>query len=153
PTRARTAGTARVALARLVDPQRATVEVGAVELAHRGLRAFGGRHLDEREAARPAGLAIHDDRDAGDLSPVRPERLTEGFLARVVVQIADVELRTHGALQSLRAGSGCGAGENRPAPRRYHSCRARKTVTLMSWTPVAGPPRDADPPVFARARV
>jgi hypothetical protein len=96
------AGRPRIALAGLVDAQRATVEIRAVEFLQRLLRELGRGHLDEGEAPRPAGLAIHDDRDARDLAPVRAEELAERLLVGVVVQVAHVELRAHGTRDLLR---------------------------------------------------
>ena len=71
------------------------VELGAIQLLHRLLRELRRRHLDEREATRTAGLAIHDDGYARDLSAVAREQLPQRLLVRVVVQIAHVELRAH----------------------------------------------------------
>ncbi len=70
-------GSPRFALARLVDAKHPAVELLAVELLECLLRTFGRRHLDEGEAARSAGLAVHDDGHAGDLSAIRGERFSE----------------------------------------------------------------------------
>src|SRR5262249_12365719 len=57
---ATTAAAAWTGLARLsfVHPQRAPVDLRAVHGLDCGLRIGVGRHLDEREAARAAGIAI-----------------------------------------------------------------------------------------------
>jgi hypothetical protein len=40
------------------------------------LCGLGRRHLDEREASRTAGLAIHDDGDARYLAAIGTERFS-----------------------------------------------------------------------------
>src|SRR5689334_21865313 len=52
--------TASAALLSLVDAQRATAELLAIEILD-GARCVGARHLDEAETARAAGVAIGDD--------------------------------------------------------------------------------------------
>jgi hypothetical protein len=70
-------GTARLALARFIDPKHAAVELLSVELLERLRCPFGRRHLDEREPAGSSGLAIHDDGHACDLATVCPECFPE----------------------------------------------------------------------------
>jgi hypothetical protein len=69
--------TARLALARFVDAKHAAIELLTVELLECLRRAFGRRHLDEREPAGSSGLAIHDDGHACDLATVCPECFPE----------------------------------------------------------------------------
>src|SRR5947199_138591 len=46
---------------RLVDADRAAVEIEAVQPAERLVRFFGRRHLDEAEAARASRFAVRHD--------------------------------------------------------------------------------------------
>ncbi len=55
----------------LVHPQTPASEVGAVEGAHGVLGSTRVSHLDEAEASRPAGVAIHDHVDRLDLAVTR----------------------------------------------------------------------------------
>jgi hypothetical protein len=90
------AGTARLALASFIDPKLTTVEFVTVELLQRLRSTLGRRHLDEGEAARATRLSIHDDRHAHNFPAVGAECFSERCFVRVVVQIANVELRSHG---------------------------------------------------------
>src|SRR5262245_27782608 len=55
---------------RLVDPDRATIHLGAVERRDRCLGVCRRSHFDEGEAARLVGVAIRHDRDALNRPPV-----------------------------------------------------------------------------------
>ena len=52
-------------------------------------------HLDEREAARTAGLAVARDGHLLDGAAVRSERGTQRVLGDGEVEVADVELGSH----------------------------------------------------------
>ena len=79
---AATAATAARAILGDADPERPALEVAAVELGDRLLRSGVALHLHERKAARPAGLAIGDDRNRHD-PPARREALGQQRLRRV----------------------------------------------------------------------
>jgi len=105
------AGASRVALPRLVDAELTSIEVGTIELLQRRLSLLGRRHLDEGEAARATCLSIDDDGDAGYLAAVAAEERAQRLLVGVVVQVAHIELRTHGLRRLLRASLRiCGLG-------------------------------------------
>jgi hypothetical protein len=59
------------------------------------LGAVVGGGLDEREAARPPGLAIERDAHAPQLDPFSSERLPQLLLGDVVRKIADEKSGTH----------------------------------------------------------
>src|SRR5438067_2508584 len=79
---------------RLVDGQRATAELLAVELLDGRRRAFWRRHLDEAEAARAARVAVFDDRRVLDLAGLR-EHLAQFVAGRAEVKVPDVKFRAH----------------------------------------------------------
>jgi hypothetical protein len=54
-----------------------------------------GTHLDEAEALRAAGVAVHHDLGRIDRS-VLSERLLQVVVANVVREIADVQFIAHG---------------------------------------------------------
>src|SRR6185437_11648186 len=83
------AATAARALLRLVDPQRPAAEVGAVEGLDRA-RSVGARHLHEAKAARPAGLAVGDERDVFH-GAVLGKQGTNRVLGRGEGQVANVK--------------------------------------------------------------
>src|SRR5437867_3720713 len=64
---------ARRPLARLAHGERATAERLSVQRLDRGPCLLVGRHLDEREAARPTGLPIGHDLDLLHLATVLRE--------------------------------------------------------------------------------
>jgi hypothetical protein len=99
---------AALALARFVDAKHASVELLSVELLQGLLCRFGGGELDEGEATRATCLTVDDDRHARHFSSVRAECFSEGGLVRVVVQVAHIELRSHGdgLLESTRTANG-----------------------------------------------
>src|SRR5205085_12504296 len=79
---------------RLVNGQRATAELFAVELLDGRCRSFGRRHLDEAEAARATRVAVFDDRRVLDLSGLR-EHLAQLVAGRAEVKVPDVKSRAH----------------------------------------------------------
>jgi hypothetical protein len=97
-SRTRTTGTTSLAFACFVDAKHAPVELLPVELLQGSLRELRRGHLDKRKATRATGLAVHDDGHARYLSAVLTERLSERVLGRVVIQVAHVELRSHGSV-------------------------------------------------------
>src|SRR5262249_40692959 len=107
----------------------------------RGLRVRIRAHLDEREAARAAGLAIHDDRGALDLAPIGAEQPKQLVFHRVEGEVADKETFTHCdsafglqhefAVGGRRTNKGSGEGlllsktydpRGRPSTRRARMC-------------------------------
>src|SRR5262249_5105334 len=99
-----------LALHGLVDPQRASAELRAVERAHRLLRAVRV-HLHEREAARAAGLAIRDHLHRRHRA-VAAEQVPQVGLGGGEGDVSDVELlvqndrpRPGPIPRALRAGS------------------------------------------------
>src|SRR5262249_52147247 len=77
----------------LVDGQRPTVEFGAVEGGDRLLRTLG--HLDEAEAARPAGLAVGRHLGPGH-GAVLGAHLPEVVRGGREGQVADEKVLAHG---------------------------------------------------------
>jgi hypothetical protein len=91
-----TASTApRLALARLVDGERAPVERFAVELRDGRLRVLLAAELDEREPARLSGHAIGDDADAHDFAPTGGACLTKTSFVRMIREIPYVNASSH----------------------------------------------------------
>jgi hypothetical protein len=91
-----TASTApRLALARLVDGERAPVERFAVELRDGRLRVLLAAELDEREPARLSGHAIGDDADAHDFTPTGGACLTKTSFVRMIREIPYVNASSH----------------------------------------------------------
>src|SRR5690349_13883455 len=80
---------ASAALLSLVDAQRATAELLAIEILD-GARCVGARHLDEAEAARAAGVAIGDDAHRLD-GAMLCEQLTELGVGSGKRQVAHVD--------------------------------------------------------------
>jgi hypothetical protein len=97
PATAEAAATAaaRLALARLVDGERAPVERFAVELRDRGLRVLLAAELDEREPARLSGHAIGNDADAHDFAPTGGACLTKTSFVRMIREIPYVNASSH----------------------------------------------------------
>src|SRR5881397_1162721 len=79
---------------RVVDPQAAALQVGAVELLLGALGVLGARHGDEREAARLTRVAIGDDRYRLAGARLR-EQLAQLVLRDPVGEVADEELLGH----------------------------------------------------------
>src|SRR6266436_3863348 len=81
-------------IGRVVDPQAAALQVGAVELFLGALGVLGARHGDEREAARLTRVAVGDDRYR--LAGARLcEQLAQLVLRNPVGEVADEELLGH----------------------------------------------------------
>ena len=74
---------------RFVDRERAATHLELVELGRRLLRFFVGRHLDEREAARPTRGRVAHDAHRFDV-PRSAEQLLQLRFARRVGKIPDV---------------------------------------------------------------
>jgi hypothetical protein len=77
-------------LSGVVDVDRATVEVAAVQSRLSRFSFLGRRHLNERETLRPSGLPIGDDIHCRYLT-VLSERLLEGLFGGTVREIADIQ--------------------------------------------------------------
>src|SRR5262245_6991391 len=99
-TASTTATTESSARARLVlsfvHLEAAPVEILAVELRDGGLGVGIGSHRDERESTGPPGLAVARDGNLFDGPTVRSERSLQCVLGGGEVEVADVELATHG---------------------------------------------------------
>src|SRR5262249_6119036 len=91
---AATARAATLLVLGLVHLEGAAAEVAAVEGADRVRRGVLVRHLDEGEAARAAGLAVHDDAHGLD-RPVAPEGALQVLLGAGVRKVAHVDLLAH----------------------------------------------------------
>src|SRR5207253_10071859 len=91
------AAATRLLWPRLVDRQRSPAEALFVELGDRILRILIGRHFHEREAARPAGLAIPHHVHGRDVAGFRKERREIVFIG-VVREIANIQFVAHSAL-------------------------------------------------------
>jgi hypothetical protein len=89
------------ALTGFVDAERAAIELAAVPRLDRGLGAFLGAHLDEREAAGLPGLLVVHDSHLGDRTGLAKGG-AKRLVTSVVGEIADVELRTHLTLPFVR---------------------------------------------------
>src|SRR5262249_48940389 len=95
-----TATATRRAVLRLVDAERAPVELGAVELADRVGRGLAGGHLDEREAARAAGLAIGHHLDVDHLA-AGGEGGAQVLLRGVIGEVAHIQSVLHRSSRRL----------------------------------------------------
>src|SRR5213082_930297 len=89
--RSAAAAVARGALLGLIHPQRPPAQLLAVDILDRA-RGVGARHLNEPEAARPAGVAIGDDAHRLD-GAVRREQLADLGVSRGKWQVANIDLR------------------------------------------------------------
>src|SRR6185437_6489909 len=89
-----TTATAAAAILGLLHRDLASLDVAAVDLVDGLLGLVIGRHLDEAEATRAAGLAIGDDLGIGD-GAERGEQLAQIQLGDAVGQISNVESRSH----------------------------------------------------------
>jgi hypothetical protein len=78
----------------LVDRQRPTAVLLAIERGNRRVRLGIARHFDESETFAPARLAIVDDLRARDLTMLT-EQLFEFRAIHFVAQVPDVKLLTH----------------------------------------------------------
>src|SRR4030095_11485199 len=79
---------------RLVDRQPPSAELLIVQLRDGVLRIVIRRHLDERETARAAGVAIAHDFDSFEMARLG-EQILKILLIRIVRNVADVEFSTH----------------------------------------------------------
>src|SRR5438876_11337515 len=119
---------------RVVDPQAAALQVGAVELLLGALGVLGARHGDEREAARLTRVAVGDDRYRLAGARLR-EQLAQLVLRDPVGEVADEELLGHlgplliSASQRLQCGRRC---TMTPRPWRCRSSSTR-TMRRRSW--------------------
>src|SRR5262249_31089515 len=89
-----TAAAAARPLLGLVDRQRPAAELAAVQLVNGLLGLLVAAHLDEREAAGPAGLAVRHHLGIRD-GAVLAEHLAQLELGGVERKIADVQTSTH----------------------------------------------------------
>src|SRR5258707_1116424 len=95
----------------LVHRQGSAIDHLAAHAADRRRGLLVGRHLDEPEPLRPAGLPIGND--LGRLyTPVRGEHVLQLGLGHIERQVSDVQLLTHG-LSPYRPG---GPGTDGPRP-------------------------------------
>src|SRR5881628_2092605 len=90
----RAAARPRRLIGRVVDPQAAPLQVGAVELLLGALGVLGARHGDEPEAARLTRVAVGDDRYRLAGARLR-EQLAQLVLRDPVGEVADEELLGH----------------------------------------------------------
>src|SRR5438128_5306868 len=99
-------------IGRVVDPQAAALQVGAVELLLGALGVLGARHGDEPEAPRLTRVAVGDDRHRLAGARLR-EQLAQLVLRHPVGEVADEELLRHlgplliSASQRLQCGRRC----------------------------------------------
>src|SRR5207247_1147452 len=98
--------------------ERTAPERLAVQRRDRGLRLVVGRHLDEREAARPTGLPVGDDLHLLDLAAVLLEEGAQLLLLALVGEVANIQSLSHASSRARR--------RLRSRPRRtYGSLLAR----------------------------
>src|SRR5579862_4898218 len=83
--------TAAAALLGLVDPQRPSAQVLAIEVLD-GARGIRARHLDEPEATRPAGVAVGDEAYGLDGAVLR-KQLADLGVSGGKRQVAHIDLR------------------------------------------------------------
>ena len=79
------------------DRQRASAEALLVQLRDRILRVLIGCHFHEREATRPARLAIPHNVHGRDIASLRKQRGEVVFIG-VVGEIANIQFVAHSAL-------------------------------------------------------
>ena len=89
----------------IVDPEATSTEVVPVETANRVGGLGVGCELGESEPARPSGLAIGTDVDAGNLSSLG-QQCGELLLGRVEAQITDEDLVRNDRLLLVWVGGG-----------------------------------------------
>src|SRR5262249_56108986 len=92
PPAAAAAGTGTLGLFDLDGP---TVEARTIELADRLLGFLVRRHLDEAEAARPAGVTVRHDAGGLDIA-ARGERLPQTVCRRGKGEASNEEFHSHG---------------------------------------------------------
>src|SRR5262249_21864954 len=101
---------ARRALARLVDGQRTATEIAAVQVADRAVGVLGASHLDESEAAWPAGVAVGDELDLHHVPAVLSEQLANLLLVSAEGKVADIQSGAHAGTPGSPAGAEPGPG-------------------------------------------
>ena len=106
------AAATRLARLGLVHAERAPIDERAVHALDRRRRLLISAHRDEREAARAARLAVHDDVNVGDLAAGR-EGLANAVARGVEGKVADVKTIAHVSLSLLFCG---GSDPRRLAP-------------------------------------
>src|SRR5438876_346416 len=127
---------------RLVDPDHAAIEVGAIHAGDRFISLVLGAHLDEAEAARTLGLTVgHDHRRLHHA--VARERAPQAVIRRRDGESTHEELHAHAdvlvtpsvlAASSPRARRGGGrsgpaTGRSRPAGRRPPPARGCRSCS------------------------
>src|SRR5207249_5536234 len=110
-------------LAGLAHRERPAAERLAVQRVHGGLRLGVRRHLDEGEAAGPAGLAIGHDLDLVNLTTVLLEEGAQLVLVHLVRQVPDVQSLSHSS--SRFNGRRCGPPSFRTNGLLACPCRQR----------------------------
>jgi len=101
PAATTTAAAAIFARTSLVDSQRSSLKVLAIECVNCGLSSVS--HFDKPETTRFSGLAIHNDLCRGHRA-VLAEQLAQVIGSRLERQISDVQILTH--CHPLRAPEG-----------------------------------------------
>jgi hypothetical protein len=94
PTAATAAEVALGFRPRFVHGQRASAELCLIERLSRALSFFVGRHLDEREPARPSRGHVPHHADAVDRAMLREEILEFRLTCRIR-EVADEQFPTH----------------------------------------------------------
>src|SRR5215831_12662276 len=112
----------RCPLARLAHGERTAAERLAVQGGDRRLSLVVGRHLHEREAARPAGLPVGDDLDLLDLAAVLLEERAELRFLGLVGEVPNVQSLSHSSSRLPETASVAPRRAARPA--RPSSMRA-----------------------------
>src|SRR6266700_3353622 len=113
-------------IGRVVDPQAAALQVGAVELLLGALGVLGARHGDEREAARLTGVAVGDDRYRLAGARLR-EQLAQLVLRDPVGEVADEELLGHLGPLLISASQRLQCGRRSAMKARPWRCRSRSS--------------------------
>src|SRR5882672_378075 len=124
-------GSAPLSRSRFVDAQSPPTEIFPVELRDRGLRFALVRHLHEPEAARPTGLAIHEDFRGGHFT-----KSTEGIaklaFGHAVGQISDVDIHHHRLFTPLHTTSSSTNGARSSARAATNCCRSLLSVSVKT---------------------
>src|SRR5262245_27424087 len=109
------AGAAFLARLGLVDCQGPALVVEVIQALDGLLRLRVVFHLDEPEAARPAGLAVGDHLDAGHLAELA-EQLEQIVAGRIPHEVAHVDILRH-QRKPFRAGPECCASPGALVPK------------------------------------
>src|SRR5262245_6597999 len=91
-------------LARLAHRERTAAERLPVQRRDRRLSLIVGRHLDEREAARPAGFPVGDDLDLLDLAAVLLEERAKLRFLGLVGEVSNIQSLSHSSSRLPRDG-------------------------------------------------